>query len=132
MTWQGPGSPEFITLSRELIELGYLHLAQAATAFKATKPVRDQFRRALAAPAGPALEHEESLKAELAWSESDSREQSAQVAALQKQLTELVTLGFNLVGSSGAKRKQHTETFTNRLHELQAELTNSKPVDTHD
>jgi type II secretory pathway component PulF len=86
----------------------------------------------LAAPAAPVPEHEEALEAELAWSESDSREQSAQVAALQKQLAELVTLGFNLVGASGAKRRQHTETFTNRLHELQAELTNSKPVEGRD
>ena len=123
---------ELITLSRELVERGYLHLVQAATAFKATKPVRDEFRRALAAPTAPSPALDVALQAELAWSEADSREQSAQVEALQTQLSDLVTLGFNLVGSSGAKRKQHTEIFTNRLHALQADLANPKPADVHD
>jgi len=37
---------------------------------------------------------------------------------LRAQLADLVTLGFNMVGSSGAKRKYHTELLTSRLHEL--------------
>jgi len=42
--------------------------------------------------------------------------------ALRSQLFELVTLGFNMVGASGAKRKQHTDTLTARLNDLQVQL----------
>jgi hypothetical protein len=73
----------------------------------------------------------EELEAVLHWRQKHATAAN-QCSGLRAQLADLVTLGFKMTGASGAKRKQHTETLVDRLHELQGMLDAAGAGGAHD